>query len=1058
MRRPVLVRRDEGTGVRILFQTQTWSAPHIHYLDDSGSWTTTPGVAMRPSSDAEYAADDGWFQFDRPSASTLTFVFNDGVGEAWDNNQNANYQVAAAGVYTVASILPVFSTGDRTKPDDGTGFHILFQPKSWAQPYFHFSNGERWTTVPGFAMVASTHAGIFSATNGWFQYHIAPTAASTLKIAFNDGNGVWDSNSGANYKLETRGTYAFVNQTPQDPHTYVTGQGYHVTSAKELSGVLTLDLALNPPLSPTPYGEDLAELVVIVTQTQRHMVHVKITDKNAQRWEVPATLFPRGTLGGAPTRTGGGLLYSFSYTESPFTFCVVRKADGYTIFDSSAVPLVVKDQYLQVATAVGSDLSVYGLGESTREHFKMATGAKETLWARDQGSMTLNVNTYGSHPFFMGVNALGKAHGVLLLNSNGMDVTLESDMVVYQTIGGVLDFSIMVGPEPAQVISQYTTLIGKPKLMPYWSYGFHQCRWGYKSVNELHDVVAKYADSKIPLDAIWADIDYMHNFHDFTLDPINFKKAEMQELMAELRRKGQKFVPIVDPGIPNDKSDYAYTKGLELDIFIKATDGEPYVGRVWPGTTVFPDFLHPKATEYWEEQLRLTHQSFAFDGLWIDMNELSNFDSGLASHRNPKTAVAKIETITAMTGQVKFKDDENRFDHPPFAINNGNCRDGIYQKTISASALQYDGTRQYDCHNLYGLTEAIATCDVMERLTAKRSFVLSRSTFPGSGVHTAHWTGDNASTWNDLRWSIPTILKFGLFGIPMVGADIGGFAGSSTMELCARWTALGSFYPFARNHNIIKAAPQETYVWPEVVNVGQKFIGMRYQLLPYIYTLGYHAHADGTPIARPLLLEFPSDANSHAIDRQFMLGDALLVTPVLEEGATSVTGYYPAGVWYDIFDYSRIQSSSGTSVATSVSLYDMPVHIRGGTIVAMHQPALTSVAARLTPFDLLVALPVDGSAAGEVFLDDGEQIAARSFTTVVFTASPGSFSSTVLQHRYPVADASLVSKVIVLGVKSSPSSVSFGSIKLYDPTTQRLEISLDAVRQSIASDFSLTWE
>ncbi|KAE9337820.1 hypothetical protein PR003_g11819, partial [Phytophthora rubi] len=262
---------------------------------------------------------------------------------------------------------------------------------------------------------------------------------------------------------------------------------------------------------------------------------------------------------------------------------------------------------------------------------------------------------------------------------------------------------------------------------------------------------------------------------------------------------------------------------------------------------------------------------------------------------------------------------------------------------------------------------------------------------------------------------------------------------------------------FARNHNNLEAPSQETYVWPEVTTVGQKFIGMRYRLLPYIYTLGYRAHTEGLPIARPLLMEFPTDTVTHNIDLQFMLGDALLVTPVVYKGATTVTGYFPRGIWYNIFDYSQIRTS-GVYLTTTVTIFDMPVHIRGGTIVAMHQPALTTASARLIPFDLLVALPVNGIASGDLYLDDGETIRNPSATIVKFTASAGTFTSTVLQNDYTSARLSLVSKVLVLGVTSSPSRVSLGSISKYDSATQRLEISLKNVNQTIASDFTIMWD
>ncbi|KAG2796611.1 Alpha-glucosidase, partial [Phytophthora cactorum] len=491
---------------------------------------------------------------------------------------------------------------------------------------------------------------------------------------------------------------------------------------------------------------------------------------------------------------------------------------------------------------------------------------------------------------------------------------------------------------------------------------------------------------------------------------------------------------------------------------IKDTSGKPYLGQVWPGPTVFPDFFHPNVKSYWGEQIQLMYKSCNFDGLWIDMNELANFCPGTTCVRNPAETCPKRGNSTTMTiCCLNCSDNGNNYGNPPFALNNAGSHDAIYNKGISTTALQYGDLRQYDTHNLYGISESIMTNAVLEELTNKRSFVLSRSTFPGSGVHVAHWTGDNATTWNDLRWSIPAILKFGLFGIPMVGADICGFLGASDMELCARWTASGSFYPFARNHNNLDSPDQETYVWPEVTAVGQKFIGLRYRLLPYIYTLSYHAHIEGLPIARPLLMEFPSDTVTRNINYQFMLGNALLVTPVVFKGATTVKGYFPREIWYNIFDYSQILTS-GAYLTIGVTLFDMAVHVHGGTILAMHQPALTTASARLTPFDILVALPFEGNASGDLYLDDGETISNPSATILNFTASEGIFKSTVSQNDYADAHMSLVNKVIVLGVSSLPFRVSLGCISKYDSNTQRLEIDLTRTNQPINMDFKIIWE
>ncbi|KAJ0409813.1 hypothetical protein P43SY_005707 [Pythium insidiosum] len=982
---------------------------------------------------------------------------------------------------------------DLVAPDDGSGvLTMLFQHKLWQTPNIHFNaaNGDGWTTAPGIPMKKSTKSGKYAATEGWWEYSIQ---SSQLEFVFNDNNGIWDNNDNRNYRVNSAGTWAVTTKVnepsrPVQP-SYIPGPGYTVKEVKETGSFVKLQLQVNPSNAPEQFGADIKELTVEIYKLE-DSVRVRIVDKNDKRWEVPKNLYPKGQLGkpwGAGSNGQQGQQQGqqgqqqgrarsnleFTYTKNPFTFKVTRKSDGEVLFDSSKLDLVFKDQYLQVSTAVPADQSVYGIGESTRDSMRLSPGEKHTLWARDQGSFDKAANTYGSHPFFLGLNGKGKAHGVFLHNSNGMDVTLETDRLIYQILGGVLDFHIIAGPTPSDVVAQYTTLIGRPKLMPYWSYGFHQCRWGYSSVKMLQEVAANYTAAQIPLDVVWADIDYMDKFYDFTLDPVNFAQPEMEKFIAGLHKENRKFVPIIDPGIPDDPKDTAYTRGLELDVYIKDTEGKPYLGQVWPGPTVFPDFFHPNATMYWEEKLRRMHKNLEFDGIWIDMNELANFCPGTSCQRTAGVQCPNVGAIDKITTCcLACVDDKNKWNHPPFAINNGNNRDAIFNKGISTSALQYGGIRQYDSHNLYGFTEAIATNAIQERIFQKRSFVLSRSTFPGSGVHTAHWTGDNAARWSDLQWSVTTIQNFGLFGIPMVGADICGFADNSNEELCARWTALGAFYPFARNHNNLQSIPQETYVWENSKLAGRKFIGMRYRLLPYLYTLGYQAHVSGLPIARPLFMEFPNDANTHsgmAIERQYMLGNALLITPVVYRGATSISGYVPAGTWYNLFDYSRVDSA-GQVFNWPVTILDMPVHIRAGSILPLHQPgAMTSADARKTPYDILIALPAgDAKATGQLYLDDGEDLSGVQKSTVVelraeTVTSTTTFSIKVGVNNYKDAKSQTISKIVALGVKEAPETIQVNGVAAeakvvkHDASKQVLEIDLSSHKLSIADKLTVTW-
>ncbi|XP_073350989.1 lysosomal alpha-glucosidase [Pagrus major] len=757
--------------------------------------------------------------------------------------------------------------------------------------------------------------------------------------------------------------------------------------------------------TPSYLPRDISTLHLEVIEEAAGCLHLTLKDPSSQRYEVKLP-------GGVPQSKADSqdALYTTEYQSDPFGFIVRRKSNGRVIMNTTVAPLLFADQYLQLSTSLASSL-VSGLGEHYTSLLLDLNWTSLTLWNRDMAPHA-DANLYGSHPFYIVQEEDGLAHGVFLLNSNAVGVMLQpTPALTWVAIGGILDLYVFMGPDPQSVTRQYLQVIGYPMMPPYWSLGFHLCRWGYTTTNTTRRVAQRMHNAKFPLDVQWNDLDYANKRRVFTFDPWRF--GDLPEMVEEFHDRGMKYILILDPGISSTSPPGTYPPfddGLKRDVFIKNATGHILIGKVWPGPTAFPDFTNPETRQWWEDCIRAFHSKVPVDGLWIDMNEPASFVQG------------SVEGCP-----------EGDLEHPPYTprVVGGQLNSG----TLCMSAQQKLSTH-YNLHNMYGLTEAFATHSALMKVRGKRPFVLSRSSFSGIGRFSGVWTGDVRSDWEQLQYSIPAVLQFSLFGVPLVGADICGFGGNTTEELCVRWMQLGAFYPFMRNHNDRLNAPQEPYIFGQKAQAAMRSaLNLRYSLLPFLYTLLHHAHTSADTVARPLFMEFPTDPNSQTIDRQFLWGSSLLISPVLEQGAEELAAYLPPGTWYSLLNGQPFYSK-GQYLLLPAPLDTINVHVREGHIIPQQEPALTTTASRRNPFFLTVALSAGGWARGDLFWDDGDSLDTfemGNYCYVIFIAGQSQVVSDPLRLNGAL-DGLVLGGLQVFGVPSPPLYVLANGDKVRDFT------------------------
>jgi alpha-glucosidase len=568
----------------------------------------------------------------------------------------------------------------------------------------------------------------------------------------------------------------------------------------------------------------------------------------------------------------------------------------------------------RLSSHLASDTAVYGLGgRSTRPNRRPGT---YRLWNTERGGSF----KAGDDPLAltMPVYYASGDPGHLAFYDDSFDGTADvGDAVTLTMTGGPLRYYVFPGT-PAEALDSYTALTGRPALPPRWALGYHQSRWGYGSQAAVQAVADGFAEHELPLSGIWLDIDHLRDKQVFNVDEHRY--PDLTGLAAELAERDIHLVVIIDPAIARKQDNPRYHSGLAADAYCRDAGGRIATGVVWPGVTAYPDFTDPLARDWWSVQYS-GYLDRGISGFWHDMNEPSAF----AAFGDPTLPLSTSHDLDGRKG-----------DHR-------------------------------EAHNVYGLLMNRAGYDgVRGRRPGARPFLISRSGWAGMQRYSGSWTGDISTSWESVRTSLAFTIGLGMSGVPYSGPDVGGFDGRPDAELYLRWLQLAAYLPFFRTHSDLTGPPREPWCFGrETLVAARAVLRERYALLPYWYTLAHQAHRTGAPYVRPLCWADHTDPALRDVDDAFLLGDALLVAPILEPGAGERTVRLPAGLWYD---RRTLQPYDGSGeVRVQAALADGPaVLVRAGAVlpVSDDQGRITLEAYR--------PAPEDEGPGGRLIIDSGD--------------------------------------------------------------------------------------
>ena len=716
-----------------------------------------------------------------------------------------------------------------------------------------------------------------------------------------------------------------------------------------------------------------------------NILHIKITDSNnPDRWQVPEdiidTKYNFNLHKNIKSKPSLNSCFSFSLSNSSDTFSFeLKDKNNITFYTFSNETFLYTDRFINFESILTTN-DIYGFGERGHE-LKLNDGIY-TIWPNDTGGIQMDEGKGGKNGYSHQPVGLHRTKieniwlGFIFLNSNNQDVvikTLREDgttSLQHKTIGGIIDYYIIIAKSPIEAVQSIHKILGYPFLPPYWAVAYHQSRLSYNHISNFKTAYNNFKKYEIPVDTMWVDIDTYDNYQIFSVD--NKTWDGLGDFVKKFQTEDHThFIPIIDIGVGNGTGDKFAALGKKLNCFIKSnyTKTDLFL-EVWPGATLFPDYLNPNTTFFWEYGLNSYQNLVHFDGIWFDMNEIAGLKRDLPC-------------IGELADKCGKKDNYYYYDDLPYlpGFNYDNSRTNMAAGTINENGLLYGpDERKYAIYNtkpILSYTQNKISFNYLKSKLKKRPFIISRSATFGTGKYNGHWLGDNGSHYGSMRNSLDGIFQFVIYGIPMTGDDICGFFGDSYGTLCNRWYNLGVFYPFSRNHN----TGIDQFPWSfndtNILNNIKNAINFRYMILRYIYSYLFSVSLnEKVGFFNPVFFSYPNELNSYNnINDKVMIGDAFILFPIFSDDTQNISRIFPSGKWYYFPNGKMLLNKNDDRNVTLSGEFDViHLYMKDGVIVPWQNTfdkyIKNSYYLRSEKLNLIINPDEEKRAKGVIFFDN----------------------------------------------------------------------------------------